>query len=228
LITNALGFQFTYLVPLLFASIGIALTFIFWNLDIPSRAAGAKETGWITRESFILAVCWGLFTISTSVFLFLGANMGQDHGFSDIVAGLGNLSFAIPAMIVGFIIGSLMDRRVSRFSLMTVAPVLLGVFIFITSLGKAWWIVGVCLMGFAASLIPPVIFTTPPRIEKPGRIAQAIGFINMVGTFSMLISSPIAGILKDATGTWLAPFGFAGLMGISIAFVSFSIKRGLS
>lgn len=228
LITRALGYQFTYLIPLAFSVVGIIFALRFWNLQIPERPKLAKTNGWITKESVVLAVCWGLFSISTSVFIYLGANMAQDHGFSDIVAGLGNLAFAIPAMIVGFIIGDLIDKKIRRLKLMIIPPILMGIFIFITSLGKVGWIVGVFLMGFAAATIPPVIFTTPVKFEAPGKIAQAIGFINLVGMFSMLVAPPLAGLLKSATGSWLVPFGFAGFVGVSISLVVLSIKRGLA
>lgn len=228
MITRALGYQFTYLIPLTFSLIGIILLIRFWNLEIPERPRLAQSKGWITRESVVLAVCWGLFSISTSVFIYLGANMAQDHGFSDIVAGLGNLAFAIPAMIVGFMIGDIVDKKVSRLTLMTIPSILLGIFIFITSLGKVGWIVGVFVMGFAAATIPPVIFTTPVKFEAPGKIAQAIGFINLVGMFSMLVAPPMAGLLKSSTGSWLVPFAFAGLTGASISLVVLFIKRGLA
>ena len=104
----------------------------------------------------------------------------------------------------------------------------LGILIFSTSLGRIPFIVSIFIMGFAASLIPPMIFTTLARIEPPSKIAQSISFINMAGTFAMLISSPIAGLLKDTLQSWVAPFAYAGLMGISIFFVSLTIKRSLS
>lgn len=228
LLTRVLGFQFTYLIPMTFSLIGVIFVFRFWNLEIPERPKLTQTKGWITKESVVLAVCWGLFSISTSVFIYLGANMAQDLGFSDIVAGLGNLAFAIPAMIVGFIIGDFIDKKIRRITLMTLPSIMLGVLIFTTSLGKLGWLVGVFAMGFAAAAIPPVIFTTPVKFEAPGKIAQAIGFINLVGMFSMLVAPPIAGLLKSATGSWLVPFGFAGLMGVSISLVVLSIKRGLA
>lgn len=228
-ITINLGFNYTYLIAIPFAAIGIIGSIYYWNLELPERKRFQKQKGWLSRESFVLAVCWGLFTLCTSVFIFLGSNMARVHyGFSPVVSGMTNLTFAVPAMIVGFLVGRFVDKKVKRFTLISYPSLLLGVLVFATSLGKIPFVVSVLTMGFVASLIPPIIFTTPPKIEPPTKIAQSIGFINMVGTFAMLISSPIAGVLKDSLQSWLAPFAYAGLMGISIFFVSLTIKRSLS
>jgi MFS family permease len=229
IITINLGFSYTYLIAIPFAVIGIIGSIYYWNLYLPERKKPQVQKGWLSKESIVLAICWGLFSLSTSVFIFLGSNMARVYyGFSPVLSGMTNLTFAIPALIIGFIIGNIVDKKVNRFTLISYPSLLLGVLIFATSLGKIPFIVSVLTMGFVASFIPPIIFTTPPKIEPPSKIAQSIGLINMVGTFAMLISSPIAGMLKDKLGTWLAPFAYAGLMGISIFFVSLSIKRSLS
>lgn len=230
-ITINLGFNYTYLIPIPFALAGVIGSLFFWNIELPERKTQtqAQTKGWLSKESLVLAACWGLFSMSTSVFLFLGSNMARTYyGFSPTVAGLSNLTFAIPAMIVGFVVGLFVDKKVKRFTLLSYPSLLLGVLIFATSLGKVPFVISIFTMGFAASFIPPIIFTTPPRIEPPSKIAQSIGFINMAGTFAMLISSPIAGLLKDTLQSWTAPFAYAGLMGVSIFFVSLIIKRSLS
>lgn len=224
-----LGFCFTYLIAIPFAAIGILGSIYYWNLELPKREKPQAQKGWLTKESIILAICWGLFSLSTSVFIFLGSNMARVYyGFSPVLSGMTNLTFAIPALIIGFVIGNFVDKKVNRFTLISYPSLLLGVLVFATSLGRIPFIISVLTMGFVASFIPPIIFTTPPKIEPSSKIAQSIGLINMVGTFAMLISSPIAGMLKDSFGSWLAPFGYAGLMGISIFFVSLTIKRSLS
>lgn len=228
-ITVNLGFNFTYLISIPFALIGIVGSIYYWNLELPERKTQTQTKGWLSKESFVLAACWFLFSMCTSVFLFLGSNMARtQYGFSPLVAGFSNLTFAIPAMMIGFVIGIFIDKKINRFTLLSYPSLLLGILIFATSLGRIPFIVSVFTMGFAASLIPPVIFTTPPKIEPPTKIAQSIGLINMAGTFAMLISSPIAGMLKDTLNSWVAPFAYAGLMGISIFFVSLIIKRSLS
>ncbi|MBP7733237.1 MAG: MFS transporter [Caldisericia bacterium] len=228
-ITINLGFNFTYLIPIPFAIIGIVGSVYYWNLELPERKTQTQTRGWLSKESLVLAACWFLFSMCTSVFIFLGPNMARTlYNFSPIAAGFTNLTFAIPAMIVGFIIGSFVDKKVKRFTLISYPSLILGILIFSTSLGRIPFIVSIFIMGFAASLIPPMIFTTPPRIEPPSKIAQSISFINMAGTFAMLISSPIAGLLKDTLQSWVAPFAYAGLMGISIFFVALTIKRSLS
>jgi predicted MFS family arabinose efflux permease len=229
MITQKLGFQFTYIVPAALAAIGILGSIMYWNLEIPERKIQTAAKGWLSKESLILAVCWGFFMLGTSVFLFLGSNMARTYyGFDPAVAGLTNLTFAIPAMIIGFVIGRFVDTKISRFTLISYPSIILGLLIFGSSLGPIPFIISVFTMGFAASLIPPVIFTTPQKIEHPSKIGQSIGFINVVGTFCMLISAPIAGMLKDTIGSWVAPFAYAGLMAISIFFVSLSIKRSLA
>ena len=228
-ITVNLGFNFTYLISIPFAIIGIVGSVYYWNLELPERKTQTQTKGWLSKESLVLAACWFLFSMCTSVFLFLGSNMARtQYGFSPLVAGFSNLTFAIPAMMIGFVIGIFIDKKINRFTLLSYPSLLLGILIFATSLGRIPFIVSVFTMGFAASLIPPVIFTTPSRIEPSSKIAQSIGFINMAGTFAMLISSPIAGLLKDTLQSWVAPFAYAGLMGISIFFVALTIKRSLS
>lgn len=228
-IATNLGYNFVYITPLVFAVIGIALAFYFWNIDIPERTPIAASKGWIMKESVVLAVCWGLFSMATSVFLFLGSNMAQDQfGLPPAIAGMSNLAFAIPAMIVGFIIGRFMDTKLKRIFIITIPAVLMGIFIFTTTLSLPMFVISLVLMGFSGSFIPPVVFSTTTKLERRDKIAQAIGFINLIGTFAMLISAPIAGSLKEMFNSWLAPFAYAGLMGVCICLVALSIKRSLS
>jgi MFS family permease len=72
------------------------------------------------------------------------------------------------------------------------------------------------LLGLGISLIPPVIFTMAGEVVSPERIGLGFGLLTAMFNAGVFISIPLAGYIKDLTGTYgasfmlIAAFSFAG------------------
>ncbi|XP_068027432.1 monocarboxylate transporter 13, partial [Melanerpes formicivorus] len=66
------------------------------------------------------------------------------------------------------------------------------------------------LYGFCSGAVVPLQFAAVAEVVGPGRVLQAIGFMQMVESLGSLLGPPLAGWLRDTTGNFTASFLTAG------------------
>ncbi len=227
-IGKSLGYTYTYLVPIGFSIIGLFTSFLLFDLKLNRRIRGFNVNLRVKKITIGLAIAWMLFSGSTSIFLLLGVELGKSIGLPLMVAVLGPTFLMAPSYFLSILSGEVMDKRISRLHLIMIPATVMIISFSILWIGVSAWVIGAITLGLSSALIPPVIFSTPSRFEKPENTGTAIGVINMFGTFGVLTIPPIAGLLNDVTASWWLPMVFASLLVIGIVFIVYLNRRSLS
>jgi len=222
------GYTYTYFVSILFGIIGMISSMYLFELKIPRKPVPTKKKPTLKPISKILAFSWMFFTGSTSIFLFLGTELGKSHGLPLLIAVSGSAFLMIPPLVISPVAGEVMDKKISRFTLMVFSSILMIIAFQLLWISKATWVVGAILLGSSAAIIPPIIFSAPARFEKPENIGYLVGRINMYGTLGMLLIPPLAGLVNDLISGWWLPMVFAGFLVSGITLVGLTNKRSLS
>jgi len=221
-----LGYTYVYIIPLILALTGVVISLKLWSTKV-EREVRKKEHNRLSRQTYIMMIIWFIFMFTTSIFLIQGTSIGLELGLTRTVAVFGASMLMIPALIVSPIVGEVMDKRFSRLKLFVFASIVMAVSLALIPIGKTYWVVGAILLGLSSAIIPPIVFSSPSKFESSRTIARALATFNFFGTMGILISPPVAGWLRDKTGTWTAPFIIATALCLLITFISYEMRRDL-
>jgi cyanate permease len=226
--------------PLVFAAVAglCALTFLAFLLAYrehpgegearellratPMRAAFSLRG--LGAGLWILALAWALYNIAVLGFFTFGADYLAREGYSpaaaNLLAGLPML-FALPLVPLAGWLARTPAGKGWAILAGCLVPALAIVLFLADPARAAWWAV---VMGVGVGIIPPAVFTLVPVLVPPGRVATGFGVLN--GTFNLFIflGIPAAGALRDATGSYAAPFLCLAATGAAGGAVSLLLK----
>lgn len=229
-IGNAVGFV---LAPV---TLGILLARTDWNhaatwLALPALAGAAiaffalrepKTQGsrgllaGITRPLVLLTVVNGLALATSSGFSNWLPSYYHLQGYSLANSALltaATSGAAILAQPLGGAISDRIGRRNLLVSALTGVAVSLGVFIVAPS--TAWAIALSVVVGFCASLMPPVMMVYASELAAGQRTGTAVGVVWGLATTLSAVSLPITGRIIDLAGGQIAP-AYVALAGLAV------------
>lgn len=187
------------------------------NIDF-RRLVGARSFGMFGLQAQAVIVGWQVYTLTESVFML----------------GLVGLVEAVPAIIMSFLSGHIVDiSRPHRVYILSVASLMLislglllvaGEVIVVNGNFLLYFIFGaVFLSGVARSFIVPASFTLLSQIVPKSNIPAASAWMSSGFQFAAIAGPAIGGIVYGGYGhfiAWLIPFSFlfmALMMAISIS-----------
>jgi predicted MFS family arabinose efflux permease len=166
---------------------------------------------------------WMLFNVSFIVFVSFGPGLLVWRGASLAEAGV-LMSVAVWMSIVSVPLGGALVDRTGRpnstiaFGGLLTALTMLAVSLLSNTL--AWLLVG----GLMAGLAPGAIVALLPKSLKSEHLAAALGLFYAINYLGMAAMQPVAGLLRDLTGSPAAPIFFAAAM-MALTAVALGVFR---
>ncbi|MBP6927010.1 MAG: MFS transporter [Caldisericia bacterium] len=206
LIASRFGHTLVYIVPLLFSFIAIIFAIKLWSAKLPEIERPAQKNPFLPSvKTMLMAIVWALFSGATAgAFINTSTEIGIFEGLARPVASLGPLFLMVPSFFISPWVGSMLDKKTRRGNMLIVAGLAMTLSILILPIGKPLWFVGSILLGLSASLIPPVVFSSPGKFEPRHNMAYSLSIINLFGTIGLIASTPLVGTIRDATQSWPA------------------------
>jgi len=208
------------------AALGV---FLFYRAphDLPSATSGsgAALTGQEWRLVFCAAAAWGMFNAAYVTYLSFGPKVLENLGQTAIAAA-GIISIGSWVMIVsGALCGQIVDRFGGRNIVLTVCMGGAIISLLLLSVPRAGPSASL-LFGLVGMAPAGVIMAMSGQAMRPQVRAFGMGIFFTVYYAIMLVTPPLAGAIRDATGNvegpmWLAIILFALVIPLSIAFQSF-------
>ncbi|HOO96431.1 MAG TPA: MFS transporter [Caldisericia bacterium] len=222
-----LGYTYNYIIPIALCLIGIATSIPLLGMELDRNIQTGANLR-LSSTTKMMAASWILFTGSTSIFLFLGTQIGISHELRLFIAVSGPAFLMIPPLLITPIIGEIIDKKASRLFLLVVSSLAMVVAFQLLWINKWSWAIGALLLGVFSAFIPPIVFSTPSRFEKPENTGSAIGLINTLGTTGMFIVPPLAALLMDTVNGWWIPMIISSSLSFGILVIAISQRRRLS
>ncbi len=222
------GYTFVYIPCILFSIIGIVLSVVVnKEFDVDTSKPKTYSASKLKPITNSMATAWMLFSGSTAVFLYLGTVIGKSHGIPLYLSVFGSAFLMIPPLFISPVVGEIMDKKVSRFWLMILSSIIISISLLLMSINGIIWIIAAITLGIFASIIPPIVFSTPSKFESRQNSGYAVGKINMFGTIGMLLAPPVAGFVYDISSSWTYVMIFAAIVSLAIILVAIFNRRSL-
>jgi MFS family permease len=180
------------------------------------RIGLGRELRSLGRDIWLVALVWTLFNMGILSFFTFGIDYFAICGFGPEMANfLGSLPMGLSIPLVP-VFGYCVDRFGWRAGPLIIGSVLCGAAILLIAFDPVRAVLWTVLLGLGISLIPPVIFTMAGEVVSPERIGLGFGLLTAMFNAGVFISIPLAGYIKDLTGTYgasfmlIAAFSFAG------------------
>ncbi len=230
------GWQLPFQVASAYCLLAALGVFLFYRAphDLPSATSGsgAALTGQEWRLIFCAAAAWGVFNAAYVTYLSFAPKVLENLG-QTAVAAAGVISIGSWIMIVsGALCGQIVDRFGGRNVVLTVC---MGGAIF------SLLLLSVPRAGLGASLLFGLIGMAPAGVimamsgqaMRPQVRAFGMGIFFTVYYAIMLVTPPVAGAIRDATGNaegpiWLAIMLFALVIPLAVAFQYYKQPRNLA
>jgi MFS family permease len=230
------GWQLPFQVASAYCLLAALGVFLFYRAphDLPSATSGsgAALTGQEWRLIFCAAAAWGVFNAAYVTYLSFAPKVLENLG-QTAVAAAGVISIGSWIMIVsGALCGQIVDRFGGRNVVLTVC---MGGAIF------SLLLLSVPRAGLGASLLFGLIGMAPAGVimamsgqaMRPQVRAFGMGIFFTVYYAIMLVTPPVAGAIRDATGNaegpiWLAIMLFALAIPLAVAFQYYKQPRNLA
>ncbi|MDA0224428.1 MAG: MFS transporter [Proteobacteria bacterium] len=230
------GWQLPFQVASAYCLLAALGVFLFYRAphDLPSATSGsgAALTGQEWRLIFCAAAAWGVFNAAYVTYLSFAPKVLENLG-QTAVAAAGVISIGSWIMIVsGALCGQIVDRFGGRNIVLTVC---MGGAIF------SLLLLSVPRAGLGASLLFGLIGMAPAGVimamsgqaMRPQVRAFGMGIFFTVYYAIMLVTPPVAGAIRDATGNaegpiWLAIMLFALAIPLAVAFQYYKQPRNLA
>jgi MFS family permease len=230
------GWQLPFQVASAYCLLAALGVFLFYKAphDLPSATSGsgAALAGQEWRLIFCAAAAWGVFNAAYVTYLSFAPKVLENLGQTAIAAA-GVISIGSWIMIVsGALCGQIVDRFGGRNIVLTVC---MGGAIF------SLLLLSVPRAGLGASLLFGLIGMAPAGVimamsgqaMRPQVRAFGMGIFFTVYYAIMLVTPPVAGAIRDATGNaegpiWLAIMLFALVIPLAVAFQYYKQPRNLA
>ena len=230
------GWQLPFQVASAYCLLAALGVFLFYRAphDLPSATSGsgAALTGQEWRLIFCAAAAWGVFNAAYVTYLSFAPKVLENLG-QTAVAAAGVISIGSWIMIVSVALcGQIVDRFGGRNIVLTVC---MGGAIF------SLLLLSVPRTGLGASLLFGLIGMAPAGVimamsgqaMRPQVRAFGMGIFFTVYYAIMLVTPPVAGAIRDATGNaegpiWLAIMLFALAIPLAVAFQYYKQPRNLA
>jgi predicted MFS family arabinose efflux permease len=204
--------------------------------------APAPGTSQITRpksESFpqsvkltgisiwILGIAWLLFNAGViSMFTFTPEFL-QGTGLTIAAAGFVTSALMWPSIVLGPVVGYLIDRIDRKRAIIAIGGLALAIFIVMIPTAISWILGLMIIIGIAQVLIPTPIFALIPEVTSPERLGLGFGIFNTCLNLGIVAGPVAVGAIRDATGSYQASYalmaGFAFL--IILAIVALRLRQ---
>ncbi len=188
-----------------------------------AQAFRLSGMGW---RIWALAGTWAMFNACLLGFLTFGGDFLHQAGYPLETA---NRLDGLP-MLVGLplvpVAGMLLTNRGRRLAALlagTLIPAACVLLVLNHPSRAALWLVP---LGAAMALIPPAVFTFVPSLVPPDRVGTAFGILFTVLNLVLFLAVPLAGRLRDLSGSYDLPFLFLTLLGLAGSACVLLLARG--
>ncbi len=160
----------------------------------------------ITRPLALLTIVNGLALATSSTFTNWLPSYYVSHGYSLAGSAILTALMSGSAFIAQPLGGAISDRLGRRQLLVyALVGVCVSLVLFLIAPSIAWEIVLSVVVGFWASLTPPVTMVYASELAAGERTGTAVGLVWGLGTTMSALALPVTGRIIDATGGQIAP-----------------------
>ena len=205
------GWQLAWLLPALAVSLALAWLLLCVPADGAHPAARVRVAA-LARDTlaapgpWLLALAFGLYAGQWMVVFSFLPTIYQAAGISPTAAA--SLSaLGVAFNLVGNIAsGALLQRGLSRQSLLTTATVTMGAGAWVafgSGLPFAWQYLAVLAFSCVGGLIPGTLFTTAPRFAPhPGAVSTTTGLMQQGSNIGQFVTPPLVAAVASASAGW--------------------------
>ena len=154
------------------------------------------------RNLFFATLCSSAGTLLAAVALAIDVQQRTDSG--PWVAAVVVVEF-LPTIVVGLLLGPLLDRLERRSLMIAADAVRIGVFVALPFAPSAAWVVGLAAVaGLATGFFRPAVYAGVPNLVPDEELPRANALLQGVENLSWAVGPLVGGVLTAAAGPSLA------------------------
>jgi MFS family permease len=154
------------------------------------------------RNLFFATLCSSAGTLLAAVALAIDVQQRTDSG--PWVAAVVVVEF-LPTILVGLLLGPLLDRLERRSLMIAADAVRIGVFVALPFAPSAAWVVGLAAVaGLATGFFRPAVYAGVPNLVPDEELPRANALLQGVENLSWAVGPLVGGVLTAAAGPSLA------------------------
>jgi MFS family permease len=154
------------------------------------------------RNLFFATLCSSAGTLLAAVALAIDVQQRTDSG--PWVAAVVVVEF-LPTIVVGLLLGPLLDRLERRSLMIAADAVRIGVFVALPFAPSAAWVVGLAAVaGLATGFFRPAVYAGVPNLVPDQELPRANALLQGVENLSWAVGPLVGGVLTAAAGPSLA------------------------
>jgi MFS family permease len=220
------GYTYSYIPTLGLCLIGVVLVAICWNIGFErtSDLVNLKPT----KITYLMAFVWLIFSgVVAGAVLNSISKIGNDFGLTTPQAAIAPVLFMLPAFAITSIVSMTIDKKIKRSTTLIISGLCVSVIIILLTINIQLWYISAILLGIFASMIPPIVMSSPSKYERPENTAFSISIINFSGTIGFLTLPFLFGAIKDITTSWTIAIIVMSVFMASIPVLIFTFRRRL-
>jgi len=169
---------------------------------------------------WLIGIAWMFFNAAALSMFTFTPDLLKREGFSITTAGFLTSLVMWPQLVWNLIVGFAIDRIDRKRSMIAIGGIGFAILLWIVPFSIGWVTGIMILVGLAMGLIPPPIFALAPEVVSADKLGFGYGVMASLQNIGILMAPPIAGLIKDLTGSYQGSYGvmsaFALIVTISI------------
>lgn len=190
----------------------IVTIFLFRHAPVGTRTIGAQSNSILQdiRKSglsiWLVGSIWMFYNVVILSLLTFTPDYLNTIGFSITSSGFITSAIMWPSLIIGPIIGIIIDRIDHKYAILFTANILVLIAVVALPYATGWVLGLITMVGIAQALIAAPIFTLASEVVEPERLGLAFGILITLQNLGALIGPIITGLVRDATGSYESSF----------------------
>ena len=181
--------------------------------DKPSVSSSEKTRGVIEYKALLLGfLCFIAFMAEGSMLEWSAEFLRSSLNYSTSHAGIGYALFSI-SMATGRLLGNKIISRLGQQLTFQMSAIVAssGFIILVTALWPYAELIGFVMIGFGASNIVPILFSSSGKLKKTAP-HTALAIVTSLGYAGLLMGPPVVGFVANSFSLAIALGGIAGLL----------------
>jgi LPXTG-motif cell wall-anchored protein len=207
--------------------------FIFLFAPAPGTSQISRSKGESFLQSvrltgisiWILGIAWLLFNAAViSMFTFTPEFL-QSAGLTIASAGFVTSALMWPSIVLGPVVGYVIDRIDRKRSIIAIGGLALAIFIVMIPTATSWILALMIIVGIAQILIPTPIFAVIPEVTSPERLGLGFGIFNTCLNLGIVAGPVAVGAVRDVTGSYQASYALMAGFALLIILAMVVLRR---
>lgn len=217
-------------------SLAALVVFLSVFTPIPNRSAqstratesvlsGLRSIG---TPIWLVGAAWLFFNASTISLFTFTPDLLQSAGLNITTAGFYASMSLWGVVVFSPIFGLVIDKTGRKKTLIVIGSVAIAATMVWVPKFTGAAVPIMLIFGVAQSLIPVSVFAMPPELTRLERVGLAFGILYTGQNIGVLIGPWLAGLLRDATGSYQPSYFLMATFSILVALITISIRKSAS